>query len=157
FPLRMASSTWRALAGLAERLFLETLEAERELLGRPDLQVRLAVPRPLRRLLLRGVPTPAAARVARFDFHPTPDGWRISDINSDVPGGYTEATHLTAIFAEHFPDGRPAGDPTRALVDAIASSGGPVALVAAAGHLEDLQVVAHLAAALQQRGLEARV
>ena len=33
-------------------------------------------------------PTPAMARVVRFDFHPTSEGWKISEANADVPGGY---------------------------------------------------------------------
>src|SRR4051794_13762649 len=83
FPIRMARSAWTVLADLAERLFAETLAVEQELLGRPELQARIGVPRPLRRLLASGELAPGAARVARFDFRLTDEGWRISEINSD--------------------------------------------------------------------------
>ena len=34
-------------------------------------------------------------RLMRYDFHPTRDqGWMISEVNSDVPGGFAEASLL---------------------------------------------------------------
>ena len=30
-------------------------------------------------------PSPAAARIMRFDFHPTTDGWRVSEVNGPEP------------------------------------------------------------------------
>ncbi|HWA73888.1 MAG TPA: glutathionylspermidine synthase family protein [Polyangiaceae bacterium] len=159
-PLLMGSASWRELEELSERLFAETLAAEREILARRSLQRRMGVPRPLERLFARGVPSPAAARVMRFDFHWTRDGWRVSEVNADVPGGYCEASHFSALMAEQVPGTRAAGDPTRALVDAVVQSVGGrglVALTNAAGHMEDHQVMAHLASALRERGLDSQV
>ena len=158
FPLVVSGATWTELAALAEALTAETLAMEEELLERPALLARLAVPAPLRRAFASGVaPTPAALRVMRFDFHFTTDGWRVSEVNSDVPGGLTEATSFTQLVAAHGRGYVPAGDPTFALVSALARSGGPVALVSAAGHMEDHQVVAYVANALRERGVEACV
>jgi glutathionylspermidine synthase len=159
-PLLLSHAAWHELAGLAERLFEETVRVEAELLARPSLHARLAVPRALRRLLASGAPTPAAARVMRFDFHPTADGWRVSEVNSDVPGGFTEATAFTALMAAQCPGTRAAGDPSRAVVDAIVGTvgeGATVALFNAPGHMEDHQVTAHLAAALRARRANAVV
>jgi glutathionylspermidine synthase len=98
-------------------------------------------------------PTPAAARVIRFDFHPTPEGWRISEANCDVPGGYAESSHFSRLMAEHWPGLRPVGDPVAALADALHRHGpGRVGLLAATGYMEDQQVVACLADALRRRG-----
>src|SRR5947207_3391973 len=36
-----------------------------------------------------------------FDFHYTTQGWRISEANSDVPGGFSEASYFTGMMAEH--------------------------------------------------------
>jgi hypothetical protein len=108
-----------------------------------------------RRLHDPAEPTPAAARVIRFDFHPTAAGWRISEANSDVPGGYAEASHFPRLLAASFPGCRPSGDPAAAVADAIhARAGGPgrAGLLAAPGYLEDQQVVACLADALRRRG-----
>jgi glutathionylspermidine synthase len=159
-PLLIGSVGWRELAGLSEQLFAETVAAEQEILARPRLQRRVGLPRALERLFARGVSSPAAARVMRFDFHWTSEGWRVSEVNADVPGGYCEASHFTALIAEHVPGARPAGDPTAALVDAVAQSAGEGALVAltsAAGHMEDHQVVAYLASAMKRAGLASQV
>jgi glutathionylspermidine synthase len=155
YPLVLPAATVRGLAALAEALAAESEAAERELLSRPDLPRRLGLPRRIRRVLAEGSapPTPAAARVIRFDFHPTPDGWRISEANSDVPGGYAESSHFAALMAEHWPGLRPIGDPVGALVDALSVRGtGRVGLLAAPGYMEDQQVVACLAHAFFRRG-----
>ena len=171
FPLLVDSTTWRELAMLAEQLTRETLAVERELVEQPTLHTSLGLPRQLRALFAparrpdgapRRVPspTPAAARVMRFDFHFTTEGWRVSEVNSDVPGGYTEATSFTQLMAQQNGGARPAGDPTTALVGALiraAGDRGTIALTCAPGHMEDHQVVGYLAAALRQRGLSAHV
>lgn len=161
FPLLLARSTWNELAAAAERLARETLAAEREVLVRPELQRRIDLPRPLRALLGRGAePTPAAARILRFDFHWTTDGWRVSEVNSDVPGGFTEAGNFTRLVAEHYPGARPAGDPAREIVAALARVAvehRTVALMSAPGYIEDHQIIAHLAGHLRERGIAAHL
>jgi hypothetical protein len=156
FPLVLPAEVVRGLFDLAEELAAETEAAEAELLDRPDLTRRLGLPRAVRRALHDdAAPTPAAARVIRFDFHPAAAGWRISEANTDVPGGYAESSHLPRLMAEHFPGCRPVGDPAATLADAIHTRhGGPgrVGLLAAPGYLEDQQVVACLADALRRRG-----
>jgi glutathionylspermidine synthase len=159
FPLLIRRSTWQGLAGLAERLTEELPAAEQELVSRPSLQKRLAVPRRLRELFARAGATPAAARVMRFDFHWTTEGWRISEVNSDVPGGYTEATNFAALVAAHTPGSQLSGDPTRRIVGCLAraASNQVVALLCASGYMEDHQVVMHLARRLRERGLTAHI
>jgi hypothetical protein len=154
FALILPADEWRRLARLAERLAAETELAERELLDRPDLLRRLGLPAAALRALAESdrPPTPAAARVIRFDFHPTPEGWRISEANSDVPGGYSEASSFTALMAEHSPGCTPAGDPAARLADALASKAGRIALAAAPGYMEDQQVAAYIAGLLRRRG-----
>jgi hypothetical protein len=124
-----------------------------------ELLHQLGLPRALRRMLSDKAPlAPPAGRVFRFDFHLTTQGWRISEANSDVPGGYSEASHFTALMAEHFPRLRPAGDPAGAWASALADAAGPgsvVALLSAPGLVEDHQVVAFLAAKLRERGCRA--
>ena len=163
FPLLLDRSTWLALARDAERLAAETMAMERALTARPDLHARLGLPPRLRRLLARARPddyTPPAARVMRFDFHPTPDGWRISEVNSDVPGGFTESSAFTKLFASRFSSAQPAGNPVNAWADAIslhARDNQPVALLSAPGFMEDHQVIAYLARTLAQRDIRAVV
>lgn len=162
FPLLIRGAAWGELVALTEALARETIALEEALLARPELHPTLALPRPLRSVFANGqAPTPAAARIMRFDFHWTADGWRISEVNSDVPGGYTEATSFTRLAARKVHDAhdlRTPGDPVAALVDALArSDDGVIALTNAPGHMEDHQVVAYVAAALRARGRHAEI
>jgi glutathionylspermidine synthase len=147
---------WNQLAAWAEQLTAETLAAEAELLGKVKLMDELGLPRALCSVLKSDRElTPAAVRTMRFDFHLTTEGWRISEVNSDVPGGFSESSYFTAQMAAHCPDGQPAGDPAACWADAIArvaGSGGLVAMLAAPGYMEDQQIMAFLAARLRERG-----
>jgi glutathionylspermidine synthase len=160
FPLFMRPAEWRRLAQWAEQLSAEARAAEREILARPALLDRLGMPRPIRRVLRmasRIPPTPAAGRVERFDFHYTEDGWRISEVNSDVPGGFSEASTFTQLMAEHFP-AVIAGDPIRewsCMIANAAGSRGRVALLSAHRYMEDQQIMAYLGRKLSAQGLRA--
>jgi glutathionylspermidine synthase len=90
----------------------------------------------------------------RFDFHPATDGWRVSEVNSDVPGGFTESSSFTALMSEHFAAST-AGCPVAAWADAIARAGQPAALLYAPGILEDMQIMAYLSDRLAERGVRA--
>jgi hypothetical protein len=156
FPLIMKAAAWREIAGLAELLSVEALAAEEEILRRPELLPELGFPARLVEVLLDETPlTPTPGRIMRFDFHLTTYGWRISEVNSDVPGGFSEGSLLPALMAEQFPHLRPAGDPADAWTSALAASAGPggrIALLSAPGYMEDHQVISFLAAKLHEHG-----
>jgi glutathionylspermidine synthase len=164
FPLILRESTWRRLARSAEALAAEMSAAEAELIDRPELHRILGLPRSVRRVLAsarREGLTPGIARVIRFDFHPTTEGWRISEANSDVPGGFTEASSFARMMAAHSPAAlRIAGDPATRWAEALAHgvrSEASVALLVAPGYMEDQQVVQFLARQLRDRGLRPRI
>lgn len=159
-PLLISGKTWFELKQMAEDLAAELMQAERELIERPDLRVRLGLPRQLRSLFedahRYGLP-PAVVRTLRFDFHYSTEGWRISEVNSDVPGGYAEASCFTQLMADCLVYGRPAGNPANDWTDAmlqLVGDRGHVALLSAPGYLEDQQVTAFLASQLQKYGVE---
>ncbi len=170
FPLLLSEDAWREVAALAERLAAEAIEAEAELLGRPELHAELGLPWSVRRALRHASrlgPPPAPVRVMRFDFHWTPEGWRISEVNSDVPGGYVEASGFAALMAERYPGCHLPGDPARALAEAMleschaASASAPaaepprapnIALVHATAYSDDHQVMVYLAGLLERAG-----
>jgi glutathionylspermidine synthase len=156
FPIIMQRTVWDDLARQAEQLAAEAEAAELEISHRPELLQRLGLPHGLMDILADGAtPTPAAGRVIRFDFHFTTDGWKISEANSDVPGGFSEASHFTTMMAEQHPLLQPAGNPGDAWCYALATIAGPngvVALLSAAGYMEDHQVISFLAARLRARG-----
>jgi glutathionylspermidine synthase len=161
FPLVLAKSAWDRLASLAQALAYETLAMENELAGRPELWARLGVPVSLRRALRADAEepaAPAAARIMRFDFHPTEDGWRVSEVNSDVPGGFTESSRFAELIADGTGAGCPAGDAGHLWMETLVRevpTEGSVVLLSAPGWVEDAQVVAHLAARLRARGVRA--
>jgi glutathionylspermidine synthase len=161
FPLFLSRRSWDELATLAERLTSEALAAEGEVLHRPDLLKGLGLPRRIRAALRGdGPPSPAAARAMRFDFHPTTDGWRISEVNSDVPGGFTEGSFFTELIAANVGGARPAAVPITPWADAIARAAGQrgrVGLLSAPGFMEDHQIVAYLAEQLRARGCETHI
>jgi glutathionylspermidine synthase len=105
FPLELSVDEFAKLSLLAERLSLEALAAEREILTKPGLMERLAIPKRIRRVLEQVESSESKAtdlRAMRFDFHYTSDGWRISEVNADVPGGYIEASGWNALFAAEY-------------------------------------------------------
>ena len=162
-PLLLDATAWRDLSRWSELLAAEISRAEAELSHRPDLQQELGLPHSLRRVLKRGMEegfTPSAVRVMRFDFHFTTDGWRVSEVNSDVPGGFTEASRFTQLMANQYPRASVAGDPladwTRRML-LVARGDGAVAFLSAAGYLEDQQVTVLLASALRQHGIDVRL
>jgi glutathionylspermidine synthase len=158
FPLLVEKQTVDELAGLAGRLTEEALRAEQEILRQPKLLERLAVPRPIRRCFERGRAGAArdSVRVMRFDFHFTTNGWQISEVNADVPGGYVEATGWNELFAaETFGTTAPSS-PTRAYAAALSEAvpdGSLIVLAHATVYSEDRQVMAHLARELAARGM----
>jgi glutathionylspermidine synthase len=157
FALILQLREWRRLAHWAEELFAELVAAERELLHRPEPTANLGIPRKLRRALHNHREIPAVPRSVRFDFHWTLDGWRISEANSDVPGGYAEAGALPAMMQEHFSGTASARSPGTTYARSIATCAErkPIALISAAGFMEDHQVVAHLMKQLRFAGAEA--
>ena len=159
FPLLIEPATALLLNDAAEGLAREALAAEEEILERPQLIGRLGLPREIQEVLRK---TPRAraelreTRVMRFDFHATRDGWRISEVNADVPGGFIEASGLNALFVEETP-GASAPPCTsklyaQAIYDAVGANG-LVALVHATAYSDDRQVMKHLARGLSVYGL----
>jgi glutathionylspermidine synthase len=170
-PLVLPARVWRELALLAELLASEAMAAETELRGRPDLHGRLGLPRAVRRALddRRGSlrreglrepdeDTQGIARIVRFDFHHTTAGWRISEANSDVPGGLNEASGLSTLIAGHYARTAPAGDTAGAYVRAICTSlgaGAHVAFAHATAYSDDRQVMTYLARRFAASGIRA--
>ncbi|HKQ61375.1 MAG TPA: glutathionylspermidine synthase family protein [Candidatus Polarisedimenticolaceae bacterium] len=155
-PLVLRREAWAELSEAAELLFCETILAEQELLGRPDLQRRLGLSSWLRRALAHGPPLGSGPRVMRFDFHPTHEGWALSEVNADVPGGYVEASGFSALAAEVCPRTESPGDPAEMLARALRRrlrGDATVALVHATAYSDDAQVVRFLAAKLRTLGL----
>jgi glutathionylspermidine synthase len=159
FPLLLETHAWRELSSLSERLTQEALWAEKELLSSRTWRDDLGLPSLVVRALRGGdTPPPAeAARVMRFDFHLTTEGWKISEVNCDVPGGFIEAGGFTQIMAPYFAEYEAPPDPAcryAAALRSLLGSGALVAMVHATAYSDDRQVMEFLARRFHLFGLE---
>jgi glutathionylspermidine synthase len=132
FPLLMEAREWEALGTLSEKLTKEALAAERELILRTNLHEKLGLPAGIRRALegcaRQGHPA-RAPRVMRFDFHFTPEGWRISEVNADVMGGFIEGGSFTEWMAPYYPRFSTPPNPAAAYAEAILGATGQGAMI----------------------------
>jgi glutathionylspermidine synthase len=156
FPLLLKPSAWEYLSKAAEALTAEAISAEAEILFRPELHAGLGVVRQIRAELahVEG-PSSSVARTMRFDFHFTEDGWRISEVNADVPGGFVEAGGFTQLMWAHFRETTAPPNPADVCADAIAKSCGDnavVAMVHATAYKDDREVMQYLAKRMVSRG-----
>lgn len=158
-PLVLTAEAWNELISLAKELAHETIAAETAMLQRPRLLKQLSIPWSLRRRLSNPEISKNEwrhLRLIRFDFHFTTEGWRVSEANTDVPGGFNEASGFTKLIAQHYENVRASGDPTREMARAISGiipQSGTVALVHATAFSDDRQVMVFLARRLQEAGL----
>ncbi len=153
----LSSDTAGHLARCAEGLASETAQMENVLLSRLDLCAELGIPRAIAKAMFRAGSRSGAdgPRVMRFDFHPSTAGWVVSEVNSDVPGGFAEASCLPRLAARFVPGTRAMGDPVRAIGNGFSRrlpGGGRIALVHATSYTDDRQVMRCLADGLRDAG-----
>jgi len=159
-PLVLRSDAWAEITTLAEALYPETVLAENAILSNPRALAQLGLPTALVRVLRKGDLAASPFRVMRFDFHATTEGWRISEVNSDVPGGFIEATGFTRLMAEHAPGCHPAGDPVAELCNQCRlhlPAGAGIGLVHATAYTDDRQVMVYIGRALERAGFHAHL
>lgn len=121
YALVLDDDEWQFISTAATALDAELIAAERELVARPRLIRKLGLPRAITRWFDgRRPPAISGPRVNRFDFHWTTDGWRISEVNCDVPGGFIEGGGFTTLVAGAFSELQTTGDPADRYIAAIA-------------------------------------
>ena len=151
------SQTARQLEQWAEQLSAETMEIEQAMMERSDLVKKLGLPSKVKKAIPRmGSYSPERhVRLMRFDFHPTTDGWSVSEVNSDVPGGLAEASVLPRIAQPYFPQYEPQGHVARSLLEAFQKRTGPgvrIAFVHATSYADDRQVMQFLGDYFEENG-----
>ncbi len=148
------------LQGLTERLFEETLRCEEMLNQNLALARPLALPRQIRKELesMQNYRRDGHIRLMRFDFHPTAQGgWALSEVNSDVPGGFAEASLMPQTALELL-GGKKLwfinfGDILAQAIAQKAGPGGRVLLVHCTSYSDDRQVMQFLGDKLAALGL----
>ena len=146
---------------LTEEIDKETREAEEFLNNNFKLAKPLALPRKIYSELknMKNYDKEKHIRLMRYDFHPVEDGsWAVSEVNSDVPGGFAEATLIPEVARKvigkedfsyiNFGE---------ILVDAISKKvkkNGRIMLVHCTSYSDDRQVMQFLGDKLEKLGYE---
>lgn len=103
YALILTNDEISELIKVTEALALETkIIEERVLLDLSKTKI-LKLPRRLSKLLktIKNYNFKNHLRLLRFDFHPTTQGFKVSEVNSDVPGGFAEASVMPLIAQKY--------------------------------------------------------
>ena len=144
-----------------EKLDKETREAEKFLNNNLKIAKPLALPRQINNELkkMKNYDEDKHVRLMRYDFHPVVgDKWAISEVNSDVPGGFAEASLMPKRALELLNDNKYwTKDFGEILVNAIkekVKSNGRIMLVHCTSYSDDRQVMQFLGDKLKKLGFE---
>ncbi len=153
----MDQETVSQLEDWAEQLSEETMLLEEALIRRPELVKKLGLPREILKTLdrLSNYDRSRNIRLMRFDFHPTEEGWAVSEVNSDVPGGLAEASVLPRIASGFFDGYKPQRNVGKSLLQAFSNKierDGTIAFVHATSYSDDRQVMEFLSDCFQEHG-----
>lgn len=159
YALMLTQQEHRRLRELTERLDAETRAAEEAFNSDLRLAKPLALPRRLHREIrkMKNYSPEKHVRLMRYDFHPTmEEEWALSEVNSDVPGGFAEASLMPAAARRLLPgENCWYKDFGKLLVEAISGkvvSGGRIMLVHCTSYSDDRQVMQFLGDRLQEKG-----
>ena len=168
YALIMPRETAEHLERMTERLARETRKLEEALIKDPSPAKNLGLPKLIMRALprLRDYNPEKHIRVMRFDFHPVDGGnWAVSEVNSDVPGGFAEASILPAVAVKYFPDCSVGRNAAESLFEAFAAkqmindkgqgtNEDIIAFVHATAYSDDRQVMQFLSDYFTEHGMK---
>lgn len=159
--LVLSQEEYQTLKRLTESLDKETRAAEEFLNGHLECAKTLELSKKMcKEIASMGNYDPNKhIRLMRYDFHPIQDGgWAVSEVNSDVPGGFAEASLWPKAAMEAI------GDRNywyynfgEALVNAIAEKvayGGRIMMVHCTCYSDDRQVMQFLGDCLEDKGFQ---
>ncbi len=95
YALVISKEEHEELQRLTESIDKETIKAEEFLNNNLQITKPLALPKKISKELkrMKNYDSNKHIRLMRYDFHPTIDGkWAVSEVNSDVPGGFAESS-----------------------------------------------------------------
>ena len=149
------------LKKLTEGLDVETRAAEEFLNQHLEFIKPLALPKKVSREIknMKNYEPQRHVRLMRYDFHPTlEDKWAVSEVNSDVPGGFAESSFMPRAAMELLENERLSfinfGE---IMVDAMAEQvpqNGKIMMVHCTSYSDDRQVMQFLGDRLKERGFQ---
>ena len=100
--LVLSKKEYEELKQLTESIDKETREAEEFLNTHLDCAKNLKLSKKFYKEIttMNNYNPQKHIRLMRYDFHPTEEGWVVSEVNSDVPGGFAEATLMPQVAKE---------------------------------------------------------
>ena len=147
------------LSSSAVLLYNETIAMEKAIKSRPDLAIKMGISEEMTNALCNCDYNPNNhIRLMRFDFHPTEKGWKISEVNSDVPAGYPEASILPKLAEIYFNGFKQSANFGDILIDRFIKLTPPkstIAFIHDTHTVEDYQILRFLGDLLEKRGYEA--
>lgn len=159
YALVISQKEHEEISDFTRRLDYETRQAEELINNNMTLTAKLKLSKILQKEILKmnNYNSEKHVRLMRYDFHPTVEGkWAVSEVNSDVPGGFAEASLMPqkAInilgnykyinFGEIL---------IKAISDKLGQSG-RIMLVHCTSYSDDRQVMQFLGDSLQEKGFE---
>lgn len=149
----------KELQRLTESLDQETRNAEEFLNQHLELTKPLALPKSVSKEIkkMKNYEPDRHIRLMRYDFHPIKNGkWAISEVNSDVPGGFAESSLMPQAAMALFPQEqfwhKDFGDVlVQAIVEKVPENG-RIMLVHCTCYSDDRQVMQFLGDKLKSRG-----
>jgi len=148
--LIIENSEFIQLKKLTEQLASETISAERAMLNNIKLAKPLALSKQMTKALknIKNYLSDNHVRLMRFDFHPLENSaWAISEVNSDVPGGFAESSVLPQIAKKTLVENHDFVDFSQILIDSIISKvpkKATIAFVHCTSYSDDRQVMQFL-------------
>lgn len=149
------------LKKLTEGLDVETRAAEEFLNQHLEFIKPLALPKKVSKEIknMKNYEPQRHVRLMRYDFHPTmEDKWAVSEVNSDVPGGFAESSFMPRAAMELLENERLSfinfGE---IMVDAMAEQvpqNGKIMMVHCTSYSDDRQVMQFLGDRLKERGFQ---
>ncbi len=159
YALLLTQQEHEELRRLTEELDAETRAAEEAFNRNLSLAKPLAFPCKLRREIrkMKNYCPEKNIRLMRYDFHPTADGgWAVSEVNSDVPGGFAEASLMPEAARRVLRlENCRYKDFGKLLVEAVSekvAGGGRIMLVHCTSYSDDRQVMQFLGDRLEEKG-----
>lgn len=155
FGITLPATEAQKIFAFAENLWKELIQMEAWLQSNPSQISLLGLPSTLVKNINwapGNIP-----RIARFDFHLTSTGWKISEVNSDVPGGLIESSLLPEFWPRKKSHHASTGNVSRAYVELLARvlGDGPVGLLHAPWYSDDRQQMEFLKSYFKDLGIEA--
>ena len=159
YALVLTKEEHEELEELTEKLDKETREAENFLNNNLKLAKPLALPRKLYKELksMKNYKKDKHIRLMRYDFHPVVEGgFAVSEVNSDVPGGYAEASLMPQAAIDVLEDKnywyKNYGDNLTNAICKKVKLNGKIMLVHCTSYSDDRQVMQYLGDKLKEKG-----